>query len=336
MRLPDVPVDDARPTVLCIIGKGRSGSTLLDMILGQLDGVFSTGELGRLWEWGLTHGYRCGCGEPVDACPTWRPIVERAFEGDPEREARRVIAWQEHVLRWPRVPRLLLQRPGRLDGWPELEAYASHLSDVYRSIAERTGARVIVDSTKWPASPTPLGLVPGVDARIVQLVRDPRAVAFSWRRRKRWSDRPGEREMPRYGVLFSMASWWARNLTAETVRGRHPRDHSTTVRYEDLVRQPRDTIRMIAELVGAGDAELPFVDERTALLEPTHTVGGNPARLNNGRIELHVDDQWIDDQPTLDRVTGTLLGIPLLGRYGYRIRPSRADDVDPVDRVTAA
>lgn len=325
-----------RPTVLCIIGKGRSGSTLLDTILGQLDGVFSTGELGRLWEWGLTNGYGCGCGEPVQDCPTWRGIAGMVFDGDPAREADQVIAWQEHVLRWPRVPRLLRQRPGRLAGWPQLEAYTSHLSDVYRSIAETTGAGVIVDSTKWPASPTPLGLVPGVDVRIVHLVRDPRAVAFSWRRRKRWKDRPGDREMPRYGVLFSMASWWARNLTAETVRRRHPPEHSTTIRYEDLVRRPRDTVATIAELVGLGDADLPFADARTALLEPTHTVGGNPGRLDNGRVELRVDDQWIEDQQTGDRLVSTLLAMPLLGRYGYRIRPSGADDVAPPDRVTAA
>lgn len=327
---------NSRPTVLCIIGKGRSGSTLLDTILGQLDGVFSTGELGRLWEWGLSNGYRCGCGEPVTECTTWRAISARAFDGDPAEEAARVIAWQDHVLRWPRVPRLLMQRPGRQDRWPELERYTDHLSDVYRSIAAETGARVIVDSTKWPASPTPLGLVPGVDVRIVHLVRDPRAVAFSWRRRKRWKDRPGQREMPRYGVVYSMASWWARNLTAEAVRRRQPADHSITVRYEDLVRRPRDTIARIADLVGAGDVALPFVDERTALLQPTHTVGGNPGRLNNGQIELRVDDQWVDDQPTADRLTATVLGVPLLSRYGYRLRPTRGDDVAAVDRAPAA
>lgn len=327
--------DRDRPTVLCIIGKGRSGSTLLDTILGQLDGVFSTGELGRLWEWGLTNGYRCGCGERVRDCAVWRDVVARAFDGDPRREARRVIAWQDHVLSWPRVPRLLRQRSGRLGGWPELQAYVDHLSDVYRSIADVTGARVIVDSTKWPASPTPLGLVPGVDVRIVQLVRDPRAVAFSWQRRKRWKDRPGDREMPRYGVLFSMASWWARNLTAETVRRRHPPGHSTTIRYEDLVRRPVDTVGTIADLVDAGDAALPFVDERTALLEPTHTVGGNPGRLNNGRVELRVDDQWIDDQPRGRQLAATVLGTPLLQRYGYRARPERTDAATG-DRVPAA
>lgn len=324
------------PTVLCIIGKGRSGSTLLDTILGQLDGVFSTGELGRLWEWGLLNGYRCGCGERVGECATWRRIVARTVDGDPAPHAEQVVAWQERVLRWPQVPRLLRQEPGRLEGWPELRAYTEHLSHVYRTISEVTGARVIVDSTKWPAAPTPLGLVPGVDVRVVHLVRDPRAVAFSWQRRKRWRDRPGDEEMPRYGAVSSMASWWARNLTADAIRRRHPGSHTALVRYEDLVRHPRRTVTTIARLVGEAEAELPFLDDRTVLLTPTHTVGGNPGRLDDGPVELRVDDQWRHDQSTRDRLVATVLGMPLLGRYGYRVRPGGQDDRARDGAVTAA
>ncbi len=35
--------------VLFIAGPGRSGSTLLDLLLGQIDGFTSTGELRLIW-----------------------------------------------------------------------------------------------------------------------------------------------------------------------------------------------------------------------------------------------------------------------------------------------
>ena len=35
--------------VLFIAGNGRSGSTILDVILGQLEGFFAVGELRRIW-----------------------------------------------------------------------------------------------------------------------------------------------------------------------------------------------------------------------------------------------------------------------------------------------
>jgi len=49
-------------TVLFIGGLGRSGSTLLDRMLGRLDDVWSVGELVHLWERGLSQNNRCGCG----------------------------------------------------------------------------------------------------------------------------------------------------------------------------------------------------------------------------------------------------------------------------------
>ena len=62
--------------VLFLAGKGRSGGTLLASLLGQLPGFFNIGELNRLWDWGLVSNFRCGCGLPVQECPTWHAILE--------------------------------------------------------------------------------------------------------------------------------------------------------------------------------------------------------------------------------------------------------------------
>ena len=68
-----------RVKVLYIAGSGRSGSTILDRILGQLDGFFSVGELCNLWDRGLLAHRKCGCGVPVDQCPTWTGILATGF-----------------------------------------------------------------------------------------------------------------------------------------------------------------------------------------------------------------------------------------------------------------
>lgn len=315
-RFPPRAEGDAVP-VLFVMGKGRSGSTILDNILGQVPGMTSTGELVRLWEWGLRDGVLCGCGRDVLSCPVWSQVLADAF-GIRSRtaDADRIDAIRRDyraVLRWHEAARLFGRRgPGR---WRELERLTRTMGALYRTLREVTGASVVVDSSKTPLNPAALGLVDGVAGAVVHLVRDPRAVAFSWQRTKAWTDRQGI--MPRHGYLHTSASWTLRNLTAEMIQGRWPAERTTRLRYEDFTAAPRATIARLVELVGLPTDQLPFSDERTALLSTTHTVGGNPNRMSRGAIAVRADDEWVQRLDGRSRRIVSLLTAPLLARYGY-------------------
>ena len=54
--------------ILYIGGFGRSGSTLVERCLGQLDGFCAAGELRHLWDRGVVHNQLCGCQTPLRAC----------------------------------------------------------------------------------------------------------------------------------------------------------------------------------------------------------------------------------------------------------------------------
>ena len=60
--------------VLFIAGFGRSGSTLLDRLLGSTPGVHSGGELAAIWTHGLVDDRLCSCGAPFSGCPFWRAV----------------------------------------------------------------------------------------------------------------------------------------------------------------------------------------------------------------------------------------------------------------------
>ncbi len=66
--------------VVYVVSGTRSGSTVLDTVLGGIDGWFSSGELRFLWERGLLEGRRCGCGEPVTSCPVWSEVLRRPVD----------------------------------------------------------------------------------------------------------------------------------------------------------------------------------------------------------------------------------------------------------------
>jgi len=58
----------ARPKILYIVGAGRSGSTILDIALGNSPEICSSGELVRLPERGWLDDQYCACGERVKRC----------------------------------------------------------------------------------------------------------------------------------------------------------------------------------------------------------------------------------------------------------------------------
>jgi hypothetical protein len=310
--------------VLYIIGWGRSGSTILDNLLGEIDGFFSAGELTYLWQRGLIEGRRCGCGELVRDCVVWSKVLAHAFGDDWEQtlDPYEVVRWQRDSVRVRHTWGMLRRARGGSRETRSLDRYARAMARVYGSIAAVTGARVVVDSSKRPSDAALLRFVGGVQASYVQLVRDPRAVAYSWRRRKEQPDRDRPAEMVQHGPVDSTLSWLGWNLAAEALRRRHDGAGSIVLRYEDFVARPRDALRAMAAAAGEEPARLPLEGERTALLAPNHTVSGNPSRFKTGTVELREDREWVERQGTRDRIVATSLALPLLARYGYTLRPS--------------
>jgi hypothetical protein len=76
--------DEPRVKVLSIVGSGRSGTTVLAAILGEVAGFFDAGELHWVWGRSLVEQRPCGCGRPPAKCPIWSRVVEGVF-GVPPR-----------------------------------------------------------------------------------------------------------------------------------------------------------------------------------------------------------------------------------------------------------
>jgi len=303
------------PSVVFVGGYARTGSTLLDRLLGQIDGFASFGELRHVWERNFRGNQLCGCGEPFRECPFWNEVVVVAFGGwdgvDPAavgRDKRRVDSvWN--------IPRNLS------GGWTAgyraaLGRYLEAVGALYRAMASVSGARFLVDSTKDPQHLYVLRLA-GMDVRVAHLVRDSRAVAFSWRRvRRRPEITWREQDMPRFPVVRSAMAWDVANLAAEA--SRLAGIPYAFVRYEDLIGDAREELGRLARELRLGEVDLSFLGDGRATLGRAHTVAGNPMRFAEGTIELRADTEWATAMPGGDRAVVTGLTAPLLAHYGYR------------------
>ena len=123
--------------IIAISGSGRTGSTLLSMLLTQHESVFNLGQMRHL-ERAYTRNAPCSCLHPLQECPIYSEFM-------PAEDTAAALA----------------------------------------ALSQVTGAVAFVDTSKTPAYARKLSEVPGVDLYVLNLVRDPRAVACSWYKRKK-------------------------------------------------------------------------------------------------------------------------------------------------------
>jgi hypothetical protein len=290
----------ARPVVLYLAGVGRSGSTLLANLLGQLPGVINVGEASRYLSNAAMsdRDLPCGCGRPLARCDFWSGLDAGEVAGMREFGTR--------LLRFRYLPCLL--RPALLPGFERrLASYRRSLGGLYRGIAERSGCAVIVDSSKSPTNALALSGVDGVDLHLVHLVRDPRGVASSWRRPKQY--------LRARSPLRVLAWWFAFNLAAETLRSRAT--SYTLVRYEEFSRDPRAVLAGLARRCGLTDPVDHVVDGGRARWQTQHDIAGNPDKFRTGAVTIR-EQSWA--LPQAWRLGLGLATLPLRSRYDRRSR----------------
>ncbi len=304
---------DAR--VLYILGSSRCGSTVLDNVLGEMDGFFSVGELRFLWQ-RLLEGRRCGCGCRLTECPVWTAVLDDELlrYRRPEQQ-RQALRWQRDTTLLKHTPRLLLQRHNGNRPEP-LQQTVRLMEALYRRIALVTGARVIVDSSKRPSNAAVMRLMP-IEVHYIQLLRDPRAVVYSHTHAKPNPDGSQTGAMPALPAHVSTLQWLAIYLGIAGLRRRIPAERWMKMRYEDLVGAPRDAVEAIRDFVGQDRVSLPFVGSRTVRLGVHHTVSGNPVRFERGPVDIRADERWRSGLGGRDRIVTTTMAWPLMLAYGY-------------------
>jgi hypothetical protein len=303
-----------RLKVLYVTGFGRSGTTILDNILGQLDGVFAAGELHYIWDRSLEQNRLCACGEAFSDCPVWRGVMTSLgtdYEPDTARLAQLRESLNPRRSIWSRL------RGSSLATSPDATEYAAAMERLYQAVAATTGSRIVVDSSKSPALGHLLDIMPTIDPYVVHLVRDPRAVAFSWLKKKVY-DPSGDKPMymSQHPPVRSAKLWLIWNLTAEMLWARRPGRY-LRIRYEDFTDRPRETLENVVRLVLNEVPPLPFAGDAEVTLTRNHSMAGNPSRFETGTVTIRRDDTWREQLPRPARRLVTLLTWPLARRYGY-------------------
>jgi Sulfotransferase family len=308
------------PRVIYLGGLGRSGSTLVERLLAELPAVCPVGEVVHMWQRGVVEDERCGCGQPFSRCEFWRDVGAAAFGGWDRLDAGRVARLWAAVDRTRYIPRLAapVLRPGLRR---RLEEYLGYYARVYSAAAEASGCPIVVDSSKHASLAFCLRWHPGLDLRVIHVVRDSRAVAFSWAQTVSRPDSARASAMATYSPAAAAGHWNAQNSALQLLAGVGV--PTLRVRYEDLVCSPAAILGRIADFarIEADGSQFGFLgadaSTRWADLRAAHTASGNPMRFTTGRVTIRRDERWRTAMPPGQRRTVTALTAPLLAQYRY-------------------
>ena len=250
----------AGPKVLYLAGVGRSGSTLIERIMGELPGFVNVGELVFIWDRGVRNDERCGCGERFSECRFWQEVGEEAFGGWSKLNVDRAIElrmkvdrnrWVPHLAAGPLAPAAFREA--------RREYLADYLDPLYSAIATVSGASVIVDSSKHTSYVYLLRHLWSIDLRVVHIVRNAYGVAHSWMKEVPRPEMDNTEAMPHYTSTKSASLWTYHNSVLRGLRALGV--PVQVVRYEDMLKDPkamvRPTRRLHRRVRGRGRSQLP-------------------------------------------------------------------------------
>lgn len=311
--------------VIYIAGSGRSGTTLLGQLLGQVTGICFVGELDQIWQISLDPDHLCGCGRPFRSCAFWSAVIKRVFgnKGLSERDVEAIVELKRRATRLRYVPYLESNRhPQRYR--EQVREYGAILSNLYQAIEAESGCRIIVDSSKLTSNGFLLKSLETLDLRVLHLIRDSRAIAYSNKRGRR--DSAGyllkaDLQPSRFKAAAQGAEWSISNAGAYALRRRS--SLGLQVKYESFASSPMETVSkalmMLApELHGDNYVE-PSLSSGTELAT-THTVTGNSMRFETGPLRIEEDIEWKSQLAPYHFYLVTFLTFPLLKAFGYPLR----------------
>ena len=221
-----------RRKIVAISGSGRTGSTLLSLLLSQHKDVFNLGQLRDLWgAW--ANDAPCTCDHPLGACPIYSKVAPSTVgaQGDPgvaqmKADMQAFFADADYLPDWSD-----LAATSKLAA--DHASVLARLTGVLDALQAKTGAKTFIDSSKSPEMALALSLTEGSDVRVLNLARDPRAVAVSWQLKRG------------FGAGLKYSRVWARRQQVLERWSRALGERFLTVRYEDLAGAPEATIGMI-------------------------------------------------------------------------------------------
>lgn len=295
-----------------ILGRGSSGSTILNLLLGNSENICSVGELYP----GL-HYYkaRCSCGKTNSECEFWSKIRDYVDARHSEFDRKKFKAQQKYFNKYTRIHRIIFDKfPKSADK----SGYYAVTRSIYNKISEQSGCRVIAESSKEFGRAVLLLKIFKRQIKFIHLIRDGRGVM--------WSRLKKHRKNPEFSKIKNEFLWMTRNvlfwnfsaLMAFIFSLILPRK-VLHIKYEDLCTETEEVLNRLGEFIKIDLSGVSGMLKRDEAFEIGHLIYGNSLRHSKSNtFKVRLNTEWKAKLPRRYNLLYILLGWPAILIYGYK------------------
>jgi hypothetical protein len=308
--------------LIYIASIGRSGTTLLESILGAHPDIQTCGEV-HIWPHEILMGgvRPCGSGEYVQNDPFWQEMRNRV---DPFSQPRPWIHYfrefhnHGYTLRLKRLGDFL-SGPLEPAVQAQVDQYSANNVAMFQAFSDLT-AEVTGTTPEWivDASKDPYRLLWLIrsgffNLKVIHMVKNPPAFIYSVTKAWLSSDDPLRDWKRLYYSSRQSVAWTVQNALFSAIARTHlSTDEYRLVRYEDLASRAYGTVECICDFL-----DIPYVQSAVDNFRAgsPFTIAGNPMRYRRGGIKL--DEKWKSHLPASSRRIASFVTTPIRHHYGY-------------------
>lgn len=253
------------------MGTGRSGTTILEILLRQSKGVFGLGELTYIFRDGWILNKPCSCGETAKTCKFWSQVMEYLKLDHESVECyERLFRKYERHSYFPFL--LFMNKQDNL--WHK---YAAGNLSLFDSASKLSGANWIIDSSKYPGRALALSSILKERLRIICISRSADGLVNAFSKQNEGEQKPKPRSMAVAYFLYSLLCMW--------LVKRRLRENVLTIRFETLRNNPASALSAIEAWAGVDLADSLNKVSTGGFMNVGHIVTGNRIR-KDGKVRF--------------------------------------------------
>jgi hypothetical protein len=260
--------------IVYIAGYGRSGSTILDLLLSNTDEAFGVGELTNLHKSGWINNEFCSCGNRANDCDFWSKIKMNY-------ECNSKMSIEEYHLQKTKYEKITTGIFNLMFDYlfqtKKYSAFKVSTKILYQLIADVSNKSVLIESSKSPLRLLSLKLM-GFNIKTLFLFRNGFSVLNSVRKPLKKDLENGiQQDLDPQSTLKTALSWKINNyMVLLFCIG-----DNMKLKYESLIKNPSKIITSIGEYCQIDVKNVLNLISSKESFKKGHAIAGNRLRMSS-------------------------------------------------------